>query len=159
MDDFDLAQMLAAAIKRDQSERLEPIPSFGCQPFTPARDHHRKKPDGPWFRTSDGTPAKGSCPVCRRSVKVVDPPASSSEPDYLVCGGCDRGSAQFERRIREQAHRDRQRQHLIQHNRALTAGTPTPVILLEAEPAPPKVGRKVPRWPRSLAERYGLEVP
>ena len=158
MDDDDLAELLAAAIKRDRSEQLELVISFGCQPFIPARDHHRRKPDGPWFRTSDGTPAKGSCPICRRSVRATGPPVSSAEPDYLVCGGCDRGSARFERRVCEQAHRERQRQHLIQHNRELTAETPTPAILLDAEPEPAPVDHKIPRRRRSLAERYGLEV-
>ena len=142
---------LRAALRRDQGD-FQPIVTFGCLPFTPERDFTRTALESPLRRTSDGAPAKGPCPICLRA---TEPPAASTEPDYLVCGACVRGSPRFERMVRAQAHRDQQRQHLIQHNRQLTAGTPVPPVLLDAEPPEPAPRPSLLRG-RTLAERYGL---
>ena len=158
----DLRAAIQAAIRRDQSERLQVTNSYGCLPFEPSRDYHRKSPGGPLFRTVGGLPAKGPCPICSRPLKSLAPPAFSLEPKFLICGACERGSPRIERQVRVQIHVDLQRQHLIQHNRALTAGTPTPPILLafpaEGDPALAQPECKRRRKPRSLVERYGLEI-
>ena len=142
-------------------ETPQPQAAFGCKPFTPDRDFTRSTPTAPLVRTSDTwsdpkypisptgqrPPARGLCPICRRPLHLPGPTPDADGPDYLDCAGCNRASRRVDADLADQLRRDRQRQHRINHNRELTAGTPTPAVLIEAEqatvPTPGKRRRSV----------------
>ncbi len=124
---------LADAIRR-AIDAPKPTLAFGCLPFTPDRDKERHVPGGP-LHDAGGPVAKGRCKICRRLLNQAEPGAEDGGVDFLTCAGCHRGSPRAERICRAMLRADRQRRHLINHNRELTASTPVPAILLEP-PAP-----------------------
>ena len=123
---------LSAAVARSLS-LPRPVPAFGCVPFTPDRDFVRTEVGGSLRRSRGLAVAKGPCPICGRPLNQAGPLVPDDGPDFLHCGGCERASYRLESVVAHQLQDDRQRKHRINHNRQLTAGTPTPAILLEAD--------------------------